>query len=313
MTGSPMRKRLAVGALSLAAGALAGWAVGWARRPRRARAEYPAAEHLLPAPDAGVWESLAPERRLLALPGAVNLRDIGGYPAADGRRVRWGRVYRSGSLAHLDEPALAHLAGLGLRTVYDLRTPQEAARNPDRLPAGAAYLNLPTYPDGNTGAWLQTLLFRRHELDTVFEEGYLRMADSSAAAFGEVLRRLAEPADQPCLVHCTAGKDRTGILIALLLLLLGVPEDLVLADYALSNQAYAHILGAAQEDVRRITAIGITAEELRPIMTAHPRNLRRMLAHVRERHGTLERYLREAAGVGPETADRLRANLLSEQ
>jgi protein-tyrosine phosphatase len=310
---SPAQKWLAVGALGVAAGALAGWAVAQTRRPRRAQAEYPAAEHLLPAPGDAVWETLAPERRLLALPGAVNLRDIGGYPAAGGQRVRWGRVLRSGSLANLDEPALAHLAGLGLRTVCDLRTPQEAARNPDRLPAGAAYLNLPTYPDGNTGAWLQTLLFRRHELDTVFEEGYLRMADHSAAAFGEVLRRLAEPADQPCLVHCTAGKDRTGIVIALLLLLLGVPEDLVIADYALSNRAYAHILDAAQEDVRRITAIGFTAEELRPIMTAHPQNLRRLLAHVRARHGTLERYLHQAAGVGPETVAQLRANLLVEQ
>ncbi|MBL8059010.1 MAG: tyrosine-protein phosphatase, partial [Anaerolineales bacterium] len=301
------------GALSLAAGALAVWAVARVRTARRARPAYPAAEALLPEPGDDVWTHLEPDRRRLALPGAVNLRDIGGYATTDGRRVRWGRVWRSGSLAGLDEPALARLAELGLRTVCDLRTPQEAARYPDRLPAGAAYALQPAYPDGNTAAWLRTLIFRRHELDVVFEEGYVRMAAGSAPVFGAVLRQIADPANQPYLVHCTAGKDRTGIVIALLLLLLGVPEDVVLADYALSNRDYPGILAAAQDDVRRITALGFAPEELRPILTAHPRNLRRLLAFVRARHGSVEAYLREAAGVGPEVAAQLRAHLLTEQ
>lgn len=298
MTWTSTHKKLALGALGVFGGALAALALFGARRPRA----YPPPEALVIRPDEA--------ERFLALPGAVNLRDIGGYATTDGRRVRWRRLFRAGSLADLGVDATQSLAALGLRSVIDLRSPAEAGRFPDRLPDGAAYLHLPVYQDGNTAAWLRTLLFRRHELDQVMAESYRRMADTRAAAFGDVLRRWADPASLPGLVHCTAGKDRTGIVIALLLLLLGVPEPVVVADYSLSNLAYEQIVAAARDDVRRITALGLTAGELRPVMSADPRNLARLLDHLRARYGSLEAYLRDQAGVGPETVARLRDHLL---
>lgn len=248
--------------------------------------------------------------RFLRLPGAVNLRDIGGYATRQGRRVRWGRVWRSGSLAGLPEASLAALAGLGLQEVCDLRTPHEVLRAPDRLPAGARWVHQPTYPDGRPAAWLGTLLFRRHQLDLVFRENYRRMADQRAPAFGQVLRRVAGAAGRPILIHCTAGKDRTGIAIALLLLVLGVPEETVVADYALSNLAYDAILAAAADDLRRAASVSIAPEELRPIMTADPLNLEGLLAHLQARHGSIEEYLLTAAGLTPAELADLRLHLL---
>ncbi len=255
-------------------------------------------------------ERLLVAERFVPLAGAVNLRDIGGYRTADGRRVRWGRVYRSGGLADLTADDLPALAGLGLKVVLDLRTPKEAGRYPDRLPGDVTYLNQPAYSDGNTAAWLRTLLFRRAELDEVMAENYVHLADTRAEYFGGLLRRLAEPDNQPALLHCTAGKDRTGLAIAFLLLVLGVPEDVVVADYSLSNLAYDQIMRAAREDVQRLRAIGITPEELRPVMSADPASLERLLDHLRARYGSVEAYLRDAAGVSAEVGQRLRDQLL---
>jgi protein-tyrosine phosphatase len=122
---------------------------------------------------------------------------------------------------------------------------------------------------------------------------------------------MADPASLPLLLHCTAGKDRTGIAVAFLYVLLGVPEDVIVADYTLTNLHYDRILRVAREDVKRLRSVGITADELRPLMSADARYLRALFDHVRARHGSVEAYLREAAGVGPDMAQELRANLLT--
>ena len=308
MEQTGIRKHVALGALSVAAGAVAAWVGLGGPRVRRPRRDYPSAEDLWRA---AAGPAAAPgAARLWHLSGAVNLREIGGYLTAEGRRVRAGRIWRSGSLAALTDAGLESLTTLGLKAIVDLRTPQEAARAPDRVPAGAAYRLQPVYSDGDTAGWLKTLLFRRHELDVVFAENYRRMADEHAAVFGDVLRQLAGPASHPSLFHCTAGKDRTGLVIAFLLLTLGVPEEIVIADYALSNLAYDQIVLAAADDVRRVTALGLTPNEMRPIMTADPHNLRQLLAHLRARYGSVAAYLETAAGVTPDVVDRLRAELL---
>jgi protein-tyrosine phosphatase len=176
--------------------------------------------------------SIGHGERLIALPGAFNLRDIGGYPAAGGRVTRWRTLLRSGSLYQAGPASAAELAGFGLSTVLDLRTFEETERSPDpelgarRRQVGLLGEDLTVLPVSLDG------LYR-----FVIEE-----RGSYVAA---AVRHLCAPGALPALVHCSAGKDRTGLIIALVLAAIGVPDDVIAADYALSADALGRYAAAA--------------------------------------------------------------------
>jgi protein-tyrosine phosphatase len=107
-----------------------------------------------------------------------------------------------------------------------------------------------------------------------------------------------------------AGKDRTGIVVALLLHILGVPEEIILADYTLSNADFDRILEVTQHDIKRMASVGITENEMRPIMSVHVSYLRGLFQYLRGQYGSIEDYLRGPAGVSEATLARLRENLL---
>lgn len=251
--------------------------------------------------------------RILELEGAVNFRDIGGYLTADGRRVRTGLVYRSGTLTHLTSTDLEKLSQLGIKLVCDLRSEEETQTEPDKLLDGIEYLHLPL--DADTRAErrrrLRALLFNRRELVRMMPAFYTQvMIDRNAKLYGTILKRLADPANLPTVIHCTAGKDRTGVGAALLLSLLGVPEEVIIADYSLSNLYYDNFYRYGQQMVRRVAWLGIRAEAIQPLLIADPNNIRLTLAHIRDQHGGIENYLRTAAGLDDETIQKLRDNLL---
>jgi protein-tyrosine phosphatase len=141
-------------------------------------------------------------------------------------------------------------------------------------------------------------------------EGYVRLAMQRAEAFGAALTPLADMENLPVIFHCTAGKDRTGIVVALLLHILGVPEETILADYTLSNVHFEQILSVTQRDIKRMASVGITENEVRPIMSVHARYLRGLFHFLRGQYGSIENYLHGPAGVTAETMRRLRENLL---
>ncbi|WP_405014233.1 tyrosine-protein phosphatase [Kitasatospora sp. NBC_01539] len=168
-----------------------------------------------------------------ALDGLDNLRDLGGHRTSDGRTVRPGLLYRSDSLGKLTGPGLAGFTALGIRTVIDLRYPWEiaqTARVPD-LP-GLAFHNLSVehrpYDQAALGAGVDP--------GPYLAARYTEVAEDGAAELAEVLRVVAA-ADGPLLFHCYSGKDRTGIVAALVLTLLGVGEHDVVADFTLTGQA----------------------------------------------------------------------------
>lgn len=257
--------------------------------------------------------------RAIPLEGAPNFRDLGGYPTADGQRVRWGRVYRSGALAHLTDEDLKLLAALNLRLVCDLRSEEEVEQAPNRLPdsSGLTYLRLPvTTTDSGTvrRERLRALLFDRRLLETMMVEFYTAtMIDNNAGLFRAVFERLADPDNLPAVFHCTAGKDRAGLVSALLLLALGVPEDIVVADYSQSNRYYDHFERITSRSVRPLRALGVRMRDLYPLLIANPATLRATLAYLRARYGSVDAYLREQAGVDDALMDRLRENLLEQR
>jgi protein-tyrosine phosphatase len=245
------------------------------------------------------------------LPLGLNVRDIGGYRTADGRHTRWGQVFRSGGLSDLTEADQQYLAALGVKLVCDLRTMQEAARSPDRLPEGIPYRALPVYGDKEASDKLgiSRLLLNLHRLDGLLLESYTHsMIAEKGHVFGEALRGIAD--GLPALIHCTAGKDRTGILTALLLHILGVPEETIVADYTLTNRVYPRLMATLRRDVEPLSRIGIQAEDLKPLLSANPATMRDTLAYIRERYGSIDSYLRAECGVDDAQRDRLRALLL---
>ena len=129
--------------------------------------------------------------------------------------------------------------------------------------------------------------------------------------FAGVLRLAADPANRPLVIHCTAGKDRTGLAVALLLLTLGVPEETVVADYTLSNHAFAVLAGRMRPEMARLYALGFGEAQLQPFLLAEARTLRGALATLRQRYGSVDWYL-QRAGLGDDVVAALRDGLLTD-
>jgi protein-tyrosine phosphatase len=252
--------------------------------------------------------------RDVPLEGGVNFRDVGGYVTVDDRRVRRGLLYRSGALHAVTDNDLARLADMGIKLVCDLRSHEEVQDEPDRLPPNVRHQHMPlqsTDENLDRRNRLFALLFNRRKLAGMMPEFYRRVIiDQNARLYGSLLRQFADPANLPAVVHCTAGKDRTGVAAALLLTVLGVPEETVVADYALSNRHYRHFYEYGNRAVQSLARLGIRAEHIQPLLIAHPQTIRGTLAHIRERYGGIESYLREAAGLDEVTLARLRSTFL---
>ncbi|NJN54410.1 MAG: tyrosine-protein phosphatase [Anaerolineae bacterium] len=199
--------------------------------------------------------------RFLPLQGGVNFRDIGGYETADGRAIRAGQVYRAGVLSHLTPTDQQLLGSLGIRLVCDLRTASEVQKRPDKLPNNpeCQWRHLPAESLERSARWrgLTAMLFNRAELENLMDEGYTRvMIDDNALLIGQVLRLLADAHNRPIIIHCSAGKDRTAVIIALLLHILGIPQEIILADYTLSNTHYHKYRDGIAQDIHRLRRLG---------------------------------------------------------
>ena len=176
-----------------------------------------------------------PDRRL-PLQGASNFRDLGGYPGAGGRPLRWRRLFRSDHLAQLSEADRATLAALGLSRSLDFRGVDERAATPYELP-GVTQHALSIEP--TVVQRLKDLVEAGESLDAalaqrLMQELYRALVNDQAHRFAELFEHLLQ-ADAPLVFHCTAGKDRTGLATALVLSALGGPRETIMSDYLLSN------------------------------------------------------------------------------
>ncbi len=264
------------------------------------------------------WEDkscrIVAERRV-RMQGAVNFRDLGGYATEHGHRLHWGKVFRSDGLFRLKENDLEVFRQIGIRHVFDFRTPSEAASAPNRLPQAPAvtYMNLPV----SRGEFDFTAAMKRitkGDINWLTEDfmvsGYIHNLDYHAKKWGRVIRHIAEGSEGATLFHCTGGKDRTGICAALILLVLGVPEETVIWDHQLSNVYIAALIPRIKQ---RIAAYGIDPDLLDPYLTAPEEAIVAALDHLHRHYGSAEAYLREKAGVYPEELERLRETLLGPQ
>jgi protein-tyrosine phosphatase len=275
------------------------------------RPTYPEPRTLVRHPDVIAGQAGIHPQRFLTLDGGINFRDLGGYPTRDGRQVRWGRIYRSGSFARLTPADLATIARLDIKLICDLRSPEEIRRAPEALP-NIAQEEMPLEADDGVLVRVRALLFSRRKLGALLTRAYIEvMLRRNGQIFHRIFERVADEDNLPLLIRCTAGKDRTGLSAALLLLALGVEEETVIADYSLSNLYFEDFRAFAAAAIKPLGIIGLSVEDMQPLLLADPNTLEATLAHLRGEYGSVESYLRDVAGVDSTLLERVRANLLA--
>ena len=253
----------------------------------------------------------------LGLTSIGNFREIGGFPAGGDRRVRRGVLYRSGHLAAVTREDLDRLESLGIRTIIDFRNRRDLDDEGDgRVPAGVRRVRLPM-GDPARGLGDVRALFSdsdpgrlRDELARGRAVEMMRVAAEAlvverTAEYGEMVRELLRPGALPALLHCSAGKDRTGWAASLLLLALGVGREQVIEHYVRSNVHRAAENRLALERVRE----GWDPEWIRPFLEVRPAYAEASLRAVEEEFGGFDAYLRDGLGLSGEDLDTLRERL----
>jgi protein-tyrosine phosphatase len=254
------------------------------------------------------------EFRRLDLEGPVNFRDLGGYEASAGQTVRRRHLFRSDALFRLTEADAMQVRALGVTTLIDFRTPDELEQHGfggmDHL--DAEHLHLPTID--TTRRVLDLTDDDAQEVARALvtaADAYMMMLDRGSNAYASALRVVAE-SEAPVVFFCAAGKDRTGVFAALVLGLLGVSDEDIVTDYALTHEVIEkiHILRtstSSEEDNERMASYAhLIGEDLR---NAYPASMQSTIERLRERYGSWEGYASEI-GVGPDVLDQLRARLL---
>jgi len=256
--------------------------------------------------------------RVLPLSGSCNFRDCGGYETTHGTRVRWGRLYRSGLMSGLAPQATAQFTALGVRAVCDLRRNAERALHPN-----------PDFGDR----------VRRFEWDTLSESSPIRdrafagtdAADVAHAAMIEMYEQLPfklqsrlagvfaaldHARDGATIVHCMAGKDRTGVAIALVLAALEVRREAIIEDYVLTNSAVdlrVQLVGRGATGAGLATSgdslLALSPTALDAVLAARPEYLSASLQSIEARCGSIASYIRDELAVTEQTLQQLRASL----
>ncbi|MEL6891084.1 MAG: tyrosine-protein phosphatase [Actinomycetota bacterium] len=260
--------------------------------------------------DPAIRALLDDDRRVVPFESIHNFRDLGGYELADGRTIGWGRLFRADGLYRATDLDVATFDALGLRTVIDLRSSAEVADHGsfpvDRHPVSYHHLpiidatwakgEIPEVDDSERGT-VDFLVW-----------AYRDMLDQGADRFAAAIHTLALPESMPAVFHCAAGKDRTGVLAALVLGALGVDAETIVGDYSLSVDAMARMRAWVTEyHPEMAQRMGETPAFM---LAAHPHAIREVLVGLADEHGSIEAFV-HGLGVGPATLVALADHLTS--
>jgi protein-tyrosine phosphatase len=243
-----------------------------------------------------------PPARHFNLAGASNFRDLGGYPTSDGRAVRWRQIFRSNHLGHLTDADIEVLRGLGLKSAFDFRGTEERSAALCGV-AEIAVHSLPIEPTVVAALRARrangTPLSSTDALE-VMRDSYRGYVHHNTPNFRALFAHLLEDR-APLVIHCTAGKDRTGFACALILHALGVADDVIAEDYLLTNRFYRRDPTASSdlpEDVKQVLA-SVQASFLAAAFET-----------IRADYGDFENYFRDGLGLGADERAKLQARYL---
>jgi protein tyrosine/serine phosphatase len=245
--------------------------------------------------------------RAISWDGCVNVRDLGGLPTEDGAKTRGGRIFRSDNIGRLTSAGWRTLEEHGVTRIVDLRWPEEVADDPPRdVDVEVVHVSVLGDSMDVSLAWLRELDAHLDDVDDVADHyawSYVEFLERNRDRFGQALAAVAD-ADGPVVIHCMGGKDRTGLVAALLLRLAGVDCDTIGSDYALSGPNLAATLqewldqAPTERDRRRREKLSQTPADA----------MRRVVTTIEERYGSVDGYL-AAAGVSADQLGALRSRL----
>lgn len=239
----------------------------------------------------------------IPMDGPQNFRDIGGFLNKENKCVAWGKLYRADGLNRLSEEDIRKMQERNIRTIVDLRSLGEQKENPDVVPEGVTYYSCPMMREELTNV----SNVAEHSFTRSMVMGYQTMLKDGADLIGKAVCLVMEHLEQGAVVfHCTAGKDRTGILAAVLLLVLGIREEDIIADYQVSHTYNEEGVNRIMEQVPQLREYLESAGE-ESMLHSHPKNMKAVLEllHTENIKAWLESY-----GVPAELQERFRDTML---
>jgi len=252
----------------------------------------------------------------IELQGATNFCDAGGRLTQDGRRMRSGLIYRSDDLHALNKADLKALEGLPLRQVIDLRSQAERQALPDRLPAGTAYLHLPIHLVWQDPYEARRRLLRgRERPEQIFLDmkySYQNIVVAHRADFKTLFELLERPERLPLLIHCTGGKDRTGMSVVLIQSALGVARQDIFVDYLTLRPRRKRALRRLSRLIWLASLTRTPPSTLVPLLEPHHDYLQAFFERIEALYGSVEDYIERELGVTPTRLDALRRQLTEE-
>lgn len=218
--------------------------------------------------------------RDIAISGSFNVRDLGGYCAEDGQPIVWRKLFRAGSLSRVDAAGQDCLKNLGIKKIIDLRSQAERLAEPEPFAANEhiELLSMPLF---------DKLAPVDNPASDELVKRYLEAFEVQGPTFVQVIREIAK-STEPVLFHCTAGKDRTGLIAAMLLALVGVDEDTIIADYALSAGRIQPLVDALTVKAQ---SQGLDLQKYAPMLACRPDMLRTALAWLKQHYQSVWNYL----------------------
>jgi protein-tyrosine phosphatase len=265
-------------------------------------------------PASGGASVITAERRL-PLTCCDNFRDLGGYETTDGRAVRWDRLYRTSDLSKLTRSDLEYLSQFDVKLVCDFRSDRERVANPDRtIDDAPEILDLPVDQEGVDPEQLRTKIrtggLVALGLEQTMRDAYRAFVTDYSEEWTAMFQRLVRKENLPTVVHCTAGKDRTGFASALVLLALGVSEEVVFEDYLSTNYYQQNFFRFVLRWIPLYSFFRTDPEDLLPLIEARREYLQTALDEMVASYGSIDAYLEQALGLDTEMRAKLEHHFL---
>ena len=256
--------------------------------------EIPSFERPIPVKFA---ENLREDYRKLPFTGAHNFRDLGGYKTEDGRRIKWGKIYRSDNLHSLTDEDVKYLSRLNIKSVVDFRSDEERESEPDRLTPGMTQILLPIkfqpkeLDDETLKNLMENLTFGTLDSSNLLVDFNIVIVKDFADEYKKFFRHVIENNAEPIVFHCTAGKDRAGFASAMILTVLGVPREKVIEDYLLTNTYVKDHVDSEMLEIELKTFFRADTDNLRKINLVAERYIQAAFDTIDSEWGGMDNYI----------------------
>jgi len=251
------------------------------------------------------------EFRKLSMDGSYNSRELGGYKTTDGKSVKWGVLFRSDKLSDISLEDQKYLKNLGIQRIVDFRSKAEKAEDPDKIPEGVAYIEMPIEVDVAMRTKIEAIL--KGEINRNVK-GFLIEANEEfiknySHIYSRFLKDLAKE-QKPTMFHCTAGKDRAGFAAAITLIAIGVSKEDAINDYMKTNEYTAERINEMISKIELMSLYQTDGELLRPLLGVEREYLEAAFKAAEDEYGSLENYIRSGLNISEKEIQQLRSFLL---